>query len=231
MAINPYLNNGRLAQVIAAITALGNYRYYKLSFEKCAERISNKPEDGDHWGKILSEHPEFFRISETERKASLVWRRQHPKTYHVRKHTEIPAEEYRKLNQDDQDLISRRPLAAEEITALIGVAVSLHERALEQSKARKWWVPIATAILAFVGALSGTWLAKPSTPAQNAHFGSLRPVAESAKQIGSAGRVEHKLNVQIPQFVRVGTKSEASSKALFQGMTNSRRPPAKLQAR
>lgn len=78
----PYLKPNRLVNVIAAITTLANYRFYKLSFEKVAERISNQPGDADRWQKILSEHPEFFRISGdgNNRKVSLVWRRTVSKT-------------------------------------------------------------------------------------------------------------------------------------------------------
>ena len=158
MVRNPYLKARRLADVIAAITALGNYRYYKLSFEKCAERISNRPEEAGRWGKIFAEHPEFFRINPADRKASLVWRRQHPKLYDPKRSIELSREEFDALSQKERDGITRRPLAPSEITALINVAVDLHERALDQKKASRWWIPILTAVLAFGGGLAGGWI-------------------------------------------------------------------------
>ena len=57
---NPYLEKNRLAEVIAAITTLANYRFYKLSFSECAKRIVNEPSKGAYWGRLLKEHPEFF---------------------------------------------------------------------------------------------------------------------------------------------------------------------------
>lgn len=158
MADNPYLKDGRLADVIAAITAMGNYRYYKLSFEKWAERISNAPHDGEHWGNVFTEHPEFFRMNPLDKKASLVWRRQLPKRYDPRRSIEIGRDEFDALSSEERTGITRRPLGSDEITALITVAVGLHERALEQQKDRRWWLPIAIAIVAFLGAVAGSWL-------------------------------------------------------------------------
>jgi hypothetical protein len=114
MPDNPYLKEGRLADVIAAITALGNYRYYKLSFEKCAEQISNKPDDAQRWGALFAEHPEFFRINPVDQKASLVWRRQHPKRYDPRRAIEVTREEYDALEPARRDRLSRRPLEPSE---------------------------------------------------------------------------------------------------------------------
>ena len=54
------------------------------------------------------------------------------------------------------DRISRRPLEPGELTSLIAVAVNLHERALDQQQANRWWIPVATAVLAFVGGLAGS---------------------------------------------------------------------------
>ena len=158
MSENPYLKSGRLPNVIAAITTLGTYRYYKLSFEKCAERICNKPEEAHRWGQIFLEHPEFFRINPNNNMASLVWRRQNPKLYDTRNHKEISRSDFDNLNDHEKRRISRRPLAPAEITALIDVAINLHERALDQSKARKWWIPIFTAVLSFIGAIAGVWI-------------------------------------------------------------------------
>lgn len=156
MPTNPYLKDGRLSEVIAAITALGNYRYYKLDYEKCAERIANRPQDADHWGSVLSEHPEFFRVDSIGKRASLVWRRQNPKSFDPRRFRELTAPEFSKLSTEQKNSLSRRPLAPAEITALIGVAVNLHDRALEQHKAKNWWLPIVfTAGLAFLGAILG----------------------------------------------------------------------------
>ena len=161
MPKNPYLKPGRLSDVIAAITALGTYRYYKLSFDTCAERIANRPDQAERWASILREHPEFFRVSDEGKRASLVWRRQHPKRFDVKRFVEISREEFDALPPEETKLISRRPLDASEITALITVAVNLHERALEHQKASRWWLPIATSLLAFLGAVLGTWLGAP----------------------------------------------------------------------
>jgi hypothetical protein len=56
--------------------------------------------------------------------------------------------------------ISRRPLTPNEVTELIGVAIRLHDRALEQQKARSWWIPLVAAALSFVGAVLGTLFAR-----------------------------------------------------------------------
>lgn len=154
---NPYLKNGRLADVISAITALGTYKFYKSDFEGWADRIGGSKDKAPHWRKVFEEHPEFFRISSGGDRASLVWRRQFPKTYDVDKKIDVPLPEGQKQHEDN-DRLSRRPLEPSEITALISVASNLHDRALEQHKAGRWWVSLVTALLALLGALAGGWL-------------------------------------------------------------------------
>ena len=154
---NPYLEKGRLADVIAAITAMANYRFYKLTFEKAAERITNRPEHAEKWKTIFYEHPEFFRVSHD--KVSLVWRRQNPKSYNTKTSKDISRDTFDQLVRiGTTDHISRRPLKPEETTALIDVAVKLHERAIEDKKMKHWWIPILAAVLSFIGAILGVIL-------------------------------------------------------------------------
>ena len=153
---NPYLKKNRLPDVVAAITALANYRYYKLSYEACAERIQNYPEKAEHWKEVLREHPEFFRVSETQ--ASLVWRRQMPKRFDVMTSKEITRQTYDELSSAEKARISRRPLLAEETTALIDTAIKLHERAIEQSNQSLWRHPLLLVIIGFLGAYAGSVL-------------------------------------------------------------------------
>ena len=149
---NPYLKERRLADVIAAITTLGTYKFYKLHFSGWARRITGGATDASHWEQIFKEHPEFFRVNSDDNKASLVWRRQFPRNFNVDDIKEfVPDDE---IDGTTEDRISRRPLDAVQITALIDVAVKLHDRALEESKAGKWWIPLVVAILAFIGGFS-----------------------------------------------------------------------------
>ncbi|WP_108882338.1 N-carbamoyl-L-amino acid amidohydrolase [Anderseniella sp. Alg231-50] len=150
---NPYLKAGRLADVIAAITALGNYPYYKLSFDKWAEKIVNDPGQAGKWQAVFAEHPEFFRISGD--KASLVWRRQFRKLFHTKHMGEVTREEFDAMSQEEKERISRRPLSSGELGTLIETTVNLHQRALEQKVASRYWIPLATASLAFLGSLVG----------------------------------------------------------------------------
>src|SRR5687767_14487112 len=78
-----YLKKERLADVIAAIQALGAYKYYKLDFDEWADRITGDKAKSDYWKDVFKEHPEFFRISTRQDQVSLVWRRQLPKNFLV----------------------------------------------------------------------------------------------------------------------------------------------------
>lgn len=153
---NPYLKPGRLADVIAAITATGLYKFYKLPFEGWSMRIGGSKADAARWETVFREHPEFFRINSDDNKASLVWRRQFSRTFYV----DDPSSKAgaKELYDPPDDRLSRKPLDAGEVSALVSVAVDLHDRALEQDKAGRWWIPVATGVLAFVGSLSGAWI-------------------------------------------------------------------------
>ena len=108
---------------------------------------------------MFAEHPEFFRFASTDQKVSLVWRRQFPRNFDVDAEPETSGDHV--VDGLPYDRISRRPLEPTEITALIGVAISLHTAALEQVKLTRWWIPLAGAGLSFLGALIGVLLAKP----------------------------------------------------------------------
>jgi len=151
---SPYLKEGRLGDVIAAITVLGTYKFYKLEVGRWTDRITGSFDTEPHWKAVFDEHPEFFRLTSDRRKVSLVWRRQFPRNFNVDEEPEeFPDHEIDGLTESR---ISRRPLRPSEVTELIGVAIRLHDRALEQQKAGVWWIPLATAALSFMGALVGT---------------------------------------------------------------------------
>jgi hypothetical protein len=155
---DPYLKERRLPEVIAAITAMAVYPFYKQSAAEWANRISGSEECADHWRMVFEEHPEFFRPAASSDDFSLVWRRQLPRGFDVRDLKEISPDYL--LEESKRDPIGRRPLEPKEVTELIGAAIKLHDRALEQNKARTWWIPLASAALSFVGALLGGLLGK-----------------------------------------------------------------------
>ncbi len=153
---SPYLKEGRLADVIAAITALGLYKFYKLSFAGWAERIGGDDGDAERWQAVFRDHPEFFRINPDGDKASLVWRRQQPQNYDV--DGNVCVDKKTALDKPGGLRLSRKPLEPSEVSALIALAVDMHDRALEQSKASRWWIPIVTGALAFAGGVAGGML-------------------------------------------------------------------------
>ncbi len=154
---SPYLaDDGRLADVIAAIQTLGTYPFYKTEIAKWAERISGSAKDGEHWQRVFQEHPEFFRISPTdETRASLVLRRQRRKRYDTKHEEVLTYEQFSSLSEEERKKISREPLTADQIAALINVAIDMHDRAIERQNARRWLI---APLLAFCGGLLGAGL-------------------------------------------------------------------------
>lgn len=163
MPTSPYLEaSDRLADVIAAIQVLGKYKFYKKDFAGWSYRITGSEANAAHWERVFREHPEFFRISSDDDKASLVIRRQHQKLFHVDKNREISKDDYRALSRDDKERVSRLPLTSGEIAALVNTAIEMHSRALENEKESRWWLPVLTAVIAgssgIAGTLLGAWL-------------------------------------------------------------------------
>ena len=156
---SPYLADAnRLADVIAAIQAMATYKFYKLSFEDWADRMSADKSQATRWKAIFEQHPEFFRLDSAREKASLVWRRQFPKRYSVDLGRVLTNDEYEQMSDQERLRVSRIPLAASDIKTLIDTAVNLHNRALEHQKDRRWWVALASAIGALIGSVVGAVL-------------------------------------------------------------------------
>ena len=154
---SPYLSSPhRLADVLAAIQAMGSYKFYKLDFPGWADRICGDPSTAESWAAVFRDHPEFFRLDPTRQRASLVWRRQHPKLYHVDEERKLTRREYASLDEAEKPRVSRTPLSAADVQSLMASAIELHSRAIEQARERRWWIPVAaSAIGGLLGALVG----------------------------------------------------------------------------
>jgi hypothetical protein len=154
---SPYLQSpNRLSDVIAAIQAMGTYKFYSMTFESWADRISGDEQQADYWKRIFSEHSEFFRLDSTRKRAALVWRRQYPKRYHVDRREGLTADEFDALSDDERERVSRDPLRPEDIRTLVDTAINIHSRALEVERERAWW---KSPLLSGIGAATGSIIA------------------------------------------------------------------------
>lgn len=138
---------------------MGTYKFYKLDFEGWADRITANRNQATYWKNVFEQHPEFFRLDSERKMASLVWRRQYPKRFHVDQEKRLSVEELDALPEEQKKRISRDTLTPEDIKTLLDTAVSLRSRALEAEHERKWWIPlVSSAIGGLVGAILGAFL-------------------------------------------------------------------------
>ena len=139
--------DGRLADVIAAVQAVATYKFYKLDFKGWADRITGNEENPQHWKTVFEDHPEFFRLDSKKKRASLVWRRQHQRLYDVDQEKKISREEYDRLPEDrKRKRISRTPLDSDEIGMLVKTAIELHSLALDRKKDSRWWISVVVGL-------------------------------------------------------------------------------------
>lgn len=206
----PYIDSpNRLSDVIAAIQVMGTYKFYTLSFEKWAERITGGIADGDYWEKIFKEHPEFFRLDTTAKRASLVWRRSHQKLYDVDKEERISRKEYDALSDVEKKRVSRTPLNPNDIEALINTAVQLHSQEIGYKQEKRWIVSLISsflpALLGVVIGMYGTYwieLKKQETSITSKSLASFAEAAyvnqENAKSIENYTKFKNQLAVYAP---------------------------------
>ena len=129
---NPYLKEFRLQDVVGALQFLASYKLYKLTAEDWLRRMEYGPRSAQNWYDVFYDHPEFFRIND-DREISLVWR---------------------KASESSEG--TRLPLDQEQVETLINTAINFHSKAVDRVRDRRWWIPMAAAALAFLGALGGS---------------------------------------------------------------------------
>jgi integrase len=160
LTTSPYLKGGRLADVIAAIQIMGVYPWASRQVEDWARKIGD-PLSGNDWSTVFREHTEFFRLT-NDGWASLRWRHGYDRTYDANLGRELGPDEYAVRTDIQKRELTRKPLTADQIEALLKTAVEFHSRAIADQQERRWLVPllfgIVTALLAFLGSIIGAIL-------------------------------------------------------------------------
>lgn len=85
---------------------------------------------------------------------------QYPKRFNTRTSTLVSYEEWKALDEKDEQIISRKPLEPNETTTLIQTAINLHDSAIQAQQNKRWWIPVFTGILSFIGVIAGLAVGK-----------------------------------------------------------------------
>lgn len=157
--VSPYISNqNRLADLIAAIQVLGTYRFASRNIEKWENRLGRTPVSATDWKTVFSQHPEFFTAQGDN--ISLVWRRSRERNYDTFEKALLSREDATVLaneeSENKESRLSRPPLDTTEISKLIDIAVSLHEREINHAQERRWWVTAVIALLGLIISVSGS---------------------------------------------------------------------------
>lgn len=158
---SPYLGDTeRLSDVIAALTVMATWRYDKLEPDDWHKFIGKPPKSADSWKEVFDEHPEFFlflpppedKASENKvHKVSLAWRRAQELSVDPNTGQEIPEVELydQKIwpEQRRKKVLLRRPLTAEQTTALIEIANNMQTQAIARRAELRWWIPMVFGLL------------------------------------------------------------------------------------
>ena len=146
---SPYLIDNRLADILAAIPVLATYKWATRTPEKWAESLGH-PVSASSWLEVFRQHPEFFRIND-EGKVTSRWRHGYDRNISVSIGRELSADELQTLpdDQEKKDL-TRRPLEATQIEALLKTAIELHARGIAHVQEKRWLTPLLFALLGTV---------------------------------------------------------------------------------
>ena len=172
---SPYLKDGRLPDVIAALQIMGAGERPENWIKGWAKELSHNESDAEvnRWTTVFSEHPEFFLVYEagvggktgrdasaadTSLKSALRWRYTN-KLYDAKTGEEYTPQAKEELPDKERWLLTTKPLTSDAIAALMNTAIELYSTAVEELAASRWWVPLLAAFLGFVGALLGAIVA------------------------------------------------------------------------
>lgn len=156
-----YYAEGRLADVIAAVTVLAAHQESEGSVGSWTYRLS-RPDDGvaketseEHWLKVFNQHPEFFLVYEWQGQTKAALRLRHANKTIDRTTGQVHAR-LSNLNTKERGELTSLPLDAQATSTLINTAISLHQATLARKADARFFVQLfGPAALALLGALIG----------------------------------------------------------------------------
>jgi len=156
---SPYLIDGRLHDVVAALQVMGrNEERYSAEPRTWARLISSDIKKNEmYWKKIFKDHGEFFRQTGAEKiRYTLVMRAALPYAKKFIKDGEkYTLNQWQNFDKAKRDEHTRIPLSEGDIKLLIETALDLYKSAVERSQRWKTWLPpfisaILSASLTFI---------------------------------------------------------------------------------
>jgi hypothetical protein len=135
---------------------LGVYPWASREVEDWSRKLG-EPLSADSWSNIFREHPEFFRLN-AKGWASLRWRHGYDRTFDVEHGRDVSSDEITALSGTQKEQLTRKPLEASQIEALLKTAVEFHSRTIAQEQERRWLTPLIFGLMGSLLALLGTIL-------------------------------------------------------------------------
>lgn len=200
----PYLeHSARLGDVVGAIQVLGSAPWHAIRkdhWERFLGRAHSTPDGA--WQAVFEEHPEVFRL-EPNGDIALRWRFAYVRNFDPWKHIEYTPEQREALSEKEKAELHRKPLTADQISALMNIVVELHARALAQAQESRWWIPIASsfaggllgATLGFFGAIGAAYIKESGNllpPESVAYIDAASEFSSSRRDVGGVAAV-HRL--------------------------------------
>jgi hypothetical protein len=155
------VHDKRLPDILAAIQVMGSHVWDRRTLDDWKSYLGNKPQSASAWESLFNDHPEFFGWVDFDGKTFyfLRLRGAFERTVDPISLRELNAEEIATLKKNNQyweSKIARRTLPPSTLEALMKAAIELQVRAAALDDRKRWWIPLLTAALGFVGALVGS---------------------------------------------------------------------------
>ena len=159
---HPYLQDNRLADVIAALQVMGSNERAEDTIESWTRKFDNSVdrETIERWKTVFMDHPEFFKVYVLggEEKAALRWRYAR-RYYDHKKNKELTPEEAAALPEKERWLLTGKALDETQLQGLINTAIELHTKNLTIHQEKRWMLNLfGPAGVSLVGVVVGALL-------------------------------------------------------------------------
>jgi len=155
---SPYLKEGRLADVIAAVQVMSAAERPEKKIKDWVDKFEGNSESATikKWTILFTEHREFFLTyylkGDPDLKAALRWRYAF-RTFDAANGIQYTPETAKALSKTERDLLTSKPLEGDQIETLVNTAIGLRGSAMEELAASRWWIPLVAACVPLIAAV------------------------------------------------------------------------------